>query len=303
MTKSIWLRLLALASLWGSEFLFIKIALRGFDSVELVAIRLCLAAVFLFAIARSRGERLPKDHVLYAHCAVLGLLATIAPYFLMAWAETRVSSALTGILVGAGPLLTAALAAVTIPSERLSLLRFIGLLVGLLGIILVIDPFHTNVSGDLLGSLAALGVALGFAIGYVYNVRFLTSHEASGPMIMAMQSALGALYAVSWILASGEFHYTSNSGAIGSIIILGLFNTGVAAIVYFSLLRDAGAVTTSIVEYLMVLIAVGLGVAFLNESVSIVTALGVLLIIGGVALAEHNAKKPSPVSAEIGGAT
>ena len=227
------------------------------------------------------------------HCAVLGLLATVAPYFLMAWAETRVSSALTGILVGAGPLLTAALAAVALPSERLSVLHFAGLAVGLVGVVLVIDPFHSNLSGDLLGSLAALGVALGFAIGYVYNVRFLTSHVASGPMIMSIQSAFGTLYATAWIIASGEFHYTSNNGALSSVIILGLFNTGIAAIVFFSLLRDAGAVTTSIVEYLMVIVAVVLGLAFLDESISAVTALGVLLVIGGVTLTERKPKSSS----------
>src|ERR1044072_9754962 len=94
-SKSVWLQLTALALLWGSEFLFVKIALRGLDSVELVTIRLALAAALLFVIAHAKGERLPKGRPLYVHCAALGFLASVAPYFLMACAATRISSALT----------------------------------------------------------------------------------------------------------------------------------------------------------------------------------------------------------------
>lgn len=292
MTKPIWLRLSALALLWGSEFLFIEIALRGFEPVAIVAVRLLLAAFLLIAIARSWGERLPRDGSLYFHCAVLGLIGTVVPYFLMAWAQTRISSALTGILVGSGPLMTAAIAAIMLRSERLTPLRLLGLLIGLIGVVVVIDPWHSDVSGDLLGSIAALGVALGFAVAYVYNVRFLTRHSASGPMIMSIQSAFGALYAIVWTLTVGGFTYTSNNGALLSVIILGIFNTGVAAVVFFSLLRRAGAVTTSIVEYLMVVVAVVLGVVFLDEHISTITAFGVLLIIGGVAITERK-KYPS----------
>jgi drug/metabolite transporter (DMT)-like permease len=160
-------------------------------------------------------------------------------------------------------------------------------MIGLGGVVFVIDPLHSRLSGDLLGALAALGVALGFAVGYVYNVRFLTSHHASGPMIMAVQSALGAVFSTAYIIATADFNYTSNNGAVISLIVLGVLNTGLAAIVFFSLLRDAGAVTTSIVEYLMLLVAVALGVVFLDESITLVTAVGVLLIIAGVAITER----------------
>jgi drug/metabolite transporter (DMT)-like permease len=296
MTKSVWLRLVALASLWGSEFLFIKYALRGTDSMEIVLVRLVLATGLLFVIASSKGERLPKDRGFYFHCAVLGLLATAAPYFLMAWAETRISSALTGILVGAGPLLTAALAALIIPAERFTTMRLAGLTTGLIGVILVVNPWQVDVSGDVLGSLAALGVALGFAIGYVYNVRYLTTHHASGPMIMSVQSLFGALYAAAWILSQWEFRFESSATVSASIVILGVFNTGIAAIVFFSLLRDAGAVVTSLVEYLMVIVAVALGIIFLDERLSLVTFIGVAFVIGGVALTERKkGSEESPV--------
>lgn len=293
MTKSVALRLCALASLWGSEFLFVKVALRGFSSLEIVAVRLVFATLLLVIIARATGHRFPRDRMLYVHCAVLGLAATVMPYFLMAWSETRVSSALTGILVGAGPLITAAMAALVLPAERLTRTRVAGMIIGLFGVVLVIDPWHADLSGDALGSLAALGVACGFAIGYVYNVRFLTSHHAPGSVIMAIQSAFGALFTGVPVLASGNLDYTSNTGALASVVVLGLFNTGVAAIVFFSLLRDAGAVTASMVEYLMVIVAVVLGMVFLHEHISLVTTCGVALVIGGVAITERRSQPTS----------
>jgi drug/metabolite transporter (DMT)-like permease len=287
MTSSIWLRLCLLALLWGSEFYFVEVALRGTGSWELVSVRLTLAAVLLLGIVFASRERLPRHLTFYGHCAVLGMLSALVPYFLMAWAQERVTSALTGILVGTGPLMTAALAAVLLPHERISRQRLLGLAVGLCGIIFVIDPFRANVAGDLAGSIAALGVALGFAVGYVYNVKFLTSHEASGPAIMAVQTLFALLFAVCGMVVVGDFRFQTDFDTIGSIATLGFCCTGLAAVVYFSLLRSAGAVVTSLVEYLMVVVAVVLGVALLDEHVSMVTLGGVALVIAGIALTER----------------
>jgi drug/metabolite transporter (DMT)-like permease len=297
MTSSVWLRLCLLAVLWGSEFYFVEIALRTTGTWELVTLRLALASSFLVTIVLISRERLPRHGSFYAHCAVLGCLATLAPYFLMAWAQERVSSALTGILVGTGPLMTAALAAVLLPHEHISRQRLFGIIVGLCGIVFVIDPFRSSFAGDLSGSIAALGVALGFAIGYVYNARYLASHEASGPAIMAVQSLFGLAFAVTGTTIVGDIRIEGDFDTVASILVLGLFCTGLAAAVFFSLLRSAGAVVTSLVEYLMVIVAVALGVTLLDEHITWITAGGVALVIGGIAITERagNPKNPSNV--------
>jgi drug/metabolite transporter (DMT)-like permease len=287
LSRAAWQRLGLLSWLWGSEFLFVAIALRHMGSIQLTFFRLVLAAGLLFGVVLLSRERWPRDRMFYVHCVISGIAGTFTPYFLMAVAQEHISSALTGILVGSSPLLTALLASLFLPSEHVTSSRVLGFMVGLVGVVFVINPWNADVSGDMWGALAAIGVAFFFAVNNTYNARFLAGRSASGPLITGLQSTVSFMLAGAIWLAFGSADVSLSGEAWAAVLTLGLVNTGAAAIVFFSLLRLAGSVGASLVEYFMVLVAVLLGVTFLDESVSALTGFGVVLVLGGVFLAER----------------
>lgn len=126
-------RLVLLAAIWGSSFLWIKQALRGLSPVEVTFARLILGAAVLFAIAAVRGQSLPRSPVMWAHIAVAAVFANAAPYLLFALGEQKVSSSAAGILNATTPLWTVVVALATRHERKLPLLRAGGLAVGFAG--------------------------------------------------------------------------------------------------------------------------------------------------------------------------
>src|ERR1700730_12528414 len=135
-------RLVALAVLWGSGFLFIKEALTGLSPFQIVFGRMLAAAVAMLALTLATKRRLPADLRIWMHLAVMAIITNIAPYFLFAWAELRVTSGLAGVLNATTPLFTL-MAALATGTERSAPTRLAGLLIGLLGVVILAAPWTT----------------------------------------------------------------------------------------------------------------------------------------------------------------
>src|SRR6266511_3899560 len=118
-------RLGLLACLWGSNFLFIKVAVEGLSPILVVVARMLLGAAVLLSFVAMRRERLPARR-LWVHLAVAALVANVIPYFLFSWGEQRVSSATAGVLNATTPLFTVLLVLIT-RTERMTLYRTSGL--------------------------------------------------------------------------------------------------------------------------------------------------------------------------------
>jgi drug/metabolite transporter (DMT)-like permease len=278
-------RLGALALLWGSGFLFIKEALTGLSPFQIVFGRMLAAAVAMLALTLATKRRLPADRRIWVHLAVMAIITNIAPYFLFAWAELRVTSGLAGVLNATTPLftLTAALATGT---ERNAPTRLAGLLIGFLGVVILAAPWATPQRGTLAGIVAAVVASACYALGYVYARRFLTSRAVPAVVLSTGQMVAGTvlLALVAPVLGRGHVHLTTT--VIAAVLALGVAGTGASYVLNYQLIADEGPTAASTATYLIPVVAVILGALVLAEPVTWSLALGAIAILAGVALSE-----------------
>ena len=165
-----------LALVWGSNFLWIKVALDAFSPIQLTVARMVLGALVLLAVVAIRRDRLPADLPTWGHLFVAALVANAAPYLLFAMGETRVDSGIAGALNATTPLWTLALAFLVRQSTRLNGLQVLGLVLGFLGSLLIFTPWDAG-SVDTLGALFCLLAALSYGISYLYMSKYLTPEK------------------------------------------------------------------------------------------------------------------------------
>jgi drug/metabolite transporter (DMT)-like permease len=284
-------RFLLLALLWGSSFIFIKVSLRGLTPGQLVLTRLILGAAVLLAIARLRQTGLPRSTGIWSHVTVAALLGNVVPFLLLSYGEQSTGAGIAGVLIGGTPLLTLSLATMALPTERATPRKALGLLVGFLGVVLVISPWH-DAGGSIGGRLACLGAALSYAAGFVYVRKYLSPRGIAPMSLAASQLASAAVLQLLAMpfLAWRTPHLTGE--VTTSIVILGLFSTGLAYVLYFRLIGDIGATSASAVNYVVPVFAVVLSALMLGEPVTWTLLVGGAVVLAGMAYAENRIKPP-----------
>ncbi|MBW3602795.1 MAG: DMT family transporter [Actinobacteria bacterium] len=285
-----------LGCMWGSSFLFIKVALDGLSPPQIVLGRLLFGSLVLLAILAARGQRLPGRPVVWAHLALMGLVGNIVPFALIGWGEQRVTSGLAGVLNGTTALFTTAFALALLPDERLTATRAIGLLLGFTGVVVVVGPWDSNpLTSSLTGQLACLGAAACYALAFAYTRRFLAGRGYRPLVLSASQlaAATGLMLAAAPVVASDPPRLTPV--VVASVVALGVVGTGLAYLVYYRLIADVGATSTSMVTYVIPVVAVVLGVATLGEPVTWNLFAGGAVVVAGIALAEGRLDRWSPL--------
>ncbi|MCM2576647.1 DMT family transporter [Streptomyces meridianus] len=290
-------RFLLLATLWGSSFTFIKMSLEGLTPSQLVLGRLVLGAVVLLAIAGIRKAPLPRSADLWGHVAAAALFGNVIPFLLLSYGEQTTGAGIAGVLVGATPLLTMTLAAVLLPAERVTSRKAVGLVAGFIGVVLVIGPWR-EAAGSLGGQLSCVGAALSYAAGFVYVRKYLSPRGLAPLSLAASQLVAAAVLQglVTPFLAWDTPHFTTRVTL--SIVVLGLFSTGLAYILYFSLIGEVGATTASAVNYVVPVAAVVISVLALGEPVTWNLLVGGLVVLVGMGYAENRVKQLRSVSGE-----
>lgn len=292
-------RLCLLACIWGSSFLLIEVALRGLSPTQIVLGRLVGASVTLLAVVAFRGHPLPREPITWLHLGVMGLVANIGSFFLMSWAQQTIPSGVAGVLNGTTPLFTVAFAVASLAEERLSRLRAAGLLLGFVGVVVVLAPWdQALLSGSVVGHLAGLAAAAGYGATFVYTRRFITQRPYPSVSLAAGQLVVAAaLFALAAPFVAAD-EVTLTPAVVGSVVALGVLGTGVAYLFYYRLITDAGATSTSMVNYLAPVVAVALGVIVLDEPLGWNLFVGAGVVIAGIAVAEGRLagrrRSPSP---------
>jgi drug/metabolite transporter (DMT)-like permease len=280
-------RLCLLAVLWGSGFLFVKLALRGLSPVQVVLGQLTLGAVVLLLTLAVRRQPLPHVGRQWAYLAGMAVLANIAPYLLFSWSEQRISSGLAGVLSATTPLCTLVFAH-AFGVGRLTVARMVGLLLGLAGVVLLTAPWHDGPRAvSVAGVLAALGAAACYAGSYVYARRLLTNRGTEPVVLSAVQLTAGALLlgvVTPWI---GRQPVTLSVTVALSVVALGVLSTGIAYVLNYRLIQDEGPTAASMTNYLTPVVAVLLGVMFADERLSWNLAVGTAVVLLGVWIAER----------------
>jgi drug/metabolite transporter (DMT)-like permease len=271
--------------------------------MQIVLGRMVAGAAVMLAVLALGRHHLPREVAPWAHLVVMAVVANIAPYFLFGWGIERVASGLAGILNATTPLFTLAFA-LTARTERLSVVRVSGLLLGLVGVVLLAAPWRTAALGGSLPGLGAclLGAAC-YAASYVYARQFLIGRGFSALALSTGQMATGAMLLVLAAPVVVRSAMTLTPTVVVSVLILGVLGTGVAYVLNYRLIADEGTVTASTVTYLIPLVAVVLGSLVLDEPVTWNLVAGAAIILVGVAVSEGRLDKgrtaPS-VPAELG---
>ena len=281
-------RVVLLAFIWGWSFLFIKVASRGLAPVTVACARVTLGMVVMLAVLRARRLPMPRQLANWRHFAVMGLLYSTVPFSLIAWAERpgRITSALAAVVNASTPIFAAVFASVSL-SERLGRPQLAGLVVGLAGVGVAAGVGGQDLAAS---SLTGVGAVLLASACYGFSFTYAQRHLAGVPPLVATcgqlvaATVLSAPAAVVTSVSSG-FHLTGRIAV--SITLLGVVGTGIAYVINYQSIAAIGPTRASLVTYLVPVVAVVVGVAFLGEPFHLRLVVGGGLVIGGIALLQE----------------
>jgi drug/metabolite transporter (DMT)-like permease len=273
--------LVVLALIWGSSFMFIKIAVRELDPATLIFGRLGLAALTLAVVVGVTlgGPAIVREvRVNWAPLLLIGLVNTAVPFWLLSWGETRIDSGLASIIQASVPIFNALLAFAFFHDQRAARGQLVGVLVGFLGVALLVGA---QPEGKILGALAVVGMAACYGLGGLLTRRLLAGVK---PQVVSLGTSLAAAVAVAPFGIARAPGHVPGAGVIASVAVLGILGTAFAYLLFFTIIAGAGATYASFVTYLVPPVALAYGAIFLDESIGLAAVGGLVLIFAGVAL-------------------
>jgi len=269
-----WTLLGSISLIWGASFLFIAVGLRSLEPGVIALARVLLGAGALLVFPAARRMIAPVDR---GRVVIIGIVSQGAPALLFALAEQRIESALAGMLVSATPILTALL--MTAITRRLpGRTQRLGLVVGFAGVTALTLP-----------SLAEAG---GSALGIFYVVVAISGYAFANVLYPPLQQTYGSLPVIMWALVAASIVLLPLGllglpdsrfewGPVLSILVLGVVGTGLARAMHMTLIGRVGPNRGAIAGYSIPVIALILGVVFLDESVKLVQLAGVAVVLVG----------------------
>lgn len=283
MSRRGWILFLLLGFIWGLPYLLIKVAVDELTPPVIIFLRVFIAAAVLIPIAWKKGY-LSQLSGHWPWIIGFALIEMAGPFGALTYAEIRLSSSMTGLLVAAVPIVAAIIAWRLGMDDRLTGTRLAGLGIGILGVAALVG---LDVTGGDVGSVAALMITVvGYALGPIIVARKLTEVPALAAIAMAVliNSIIYAPFAYfTWP--------TSSVSAItwASVIALGLICTALAFILFFALVAEVGPARTTVITYINPAVAVVLGIVILSEPITAGLLIGFPLILLGSFLATRKA--------------
>jgi drug/metabolite transporter (DMT)-like permease len=277
--KALWL-FLAAGLAWGIPYFFIRIAVEDFSTYSSVLFRVLIGAAVLVPLALKQGALL----LALKHWPwVLGfaLLEMAGPWWLITESGRHLSSGLIGLLIATVPFFAVLLASFLGDKSVWHPKTVLGLLMGFAGVVALvgIDSFGGLIDPLWVGAviLASVGYAIAPAM-IAHKIGFVpTAGVISLSMvIVGVIYAIPAAFTLPAEIAAGP--------AIESwiaVVILGVVCSAVAFILFFALIKEIGPARATLITYLNTLVALVLGVVFLNEPITTGLIVGVPLILVG----------------------
>jgi len=276
--------LVALGSLWGASFLFIKVVVDETAPIELAAGRVFFGAVALAPVVWLRGLRLSGRRWVLGDLLILAVFSSAIPFVLISWAELHIESGVASVLNSTIPLWTALFASAFLADEHLTPPMVVGLLVGFGGVVVLSSDDLAGLRQEgLLGHLAVVGAAACYGSSAVFARARLQAEDRV--TIAAVQLAMAAIVLAPFSLAvEGVPALNLSAKAWAAWLTLGAANTGLAGVAYFWMIQRVGSVRTSLVTYIIPTVGLVLGTAVLHENLGLTALLGAGLIVVGVAI-------------------
>ncbi len=288
--------LLCLAVLWGSSYLWIKIAVDTIPPLTLIASRVAIAAIILVAVVAWSGLDMPRKSRTWGLLFIQAFLNSTGAWTVLAWGQQFVDSGLAGVLNSTSPIFVLLFTLLWTRHEPVTSAKVAGVLLGLGGVVLIVGfDVLRGLGQQVIAQLAVLAGAVMYAGAAIFGKsRFTELHPtsvAAGTMLCATACLVPASLIVDqpWQLAP-PLH------ALAAAAMLGVFCTGLALLIYFRLLRTLGSMGVASQGYLRSGLSVVLGVIVLGEELTVLLACGLVATIVGVALI--NLPRRAPVSVQ-----
>lgn len=278
MSTLAWLLLLTMAALWGISFVFSKIAVTEIQPMTLVFVRTLLAALVLLAVCRITGVRMPGDWKAWRDYAVLGFFSSSLAFSLIFWAQQYIDASLSAILIAATPFFTVIVAGLLLADERFTTQKIVGVIIGFIGVVLVVGPRHLLGLGDhLIAELAVLLAAAAYATASIWGRRF------SGEPPLATATGQVTASAVMMLPMALVFEEPLQMGmpswtVIGAVIALAVFCTALTYLIFFRVLKMAGASNATLVGLVIPVFTMLFAVPILGETITLLKVCGMLVI-------------------------
>lgn len=293
-----------LGLVWGSSFLWIKIALgnggepvfgipmtgdhAGFSPLLLVAVRIAFGLAGLAVLMWLRGLRLPSDPRVLGASAAVGLFNTALPFTLITWGETQIPSGLAAILNGTVPLFTLVIAHFMLHDEPMTPMRFVGLIVGFLGVVVLVGRNATGGSASVWGQLAVVAAAICYAGSAAFSRKYLRGQSPITQSFTTLLFAVGFMALGVWGFER-PVAIPTHPIAWGAAVWLGLLGSCLAYLLYFSLINAWGATRASLVTYVFPVVGLLLGITVLGEAIDWRLLAGTTMVVGGIVIVNARA--------------
>ena len=279
----------ALAAIWGSSFLFIKVGITELHPLFVALGRVLGGATALVVVLLITRDRLPSDPRFWGHNAVVAVLGVALPFTLFGFGEQRVSSVLAGIWNSVTPLVALPMAVLVFRTEQLTRRRVLGLILGFVGAATILGLWQGVGGSSLAGQLMCLTAAASYGVAIPYTRRFISPRPESGLATSAGQLLIASvLLGVVAPLVVGGFPAVADLSVpvLASVGALGVLGTGLAFVLHMRNIRLLGASTASMVTYLIPVFATVVGVVVLGERLAWFEPVGAAIVLVGVAIAQ-----------------
>jgi drug/metabolite transporter (DMT)-like permease len=273
---------------WGSSFLFMKVALTGISPGQVAWSRLVLGGLTLGLFVALRRDPLPRAPRTWMHMTVLALSFCVIPFLLFSWAQQYVTSGLASIYNATTPIMTAIMAWAVFRVEKLKPVQIAGILVGILGVMVIIAPWQgLDLSQSLIAQFAILGATACYGFSLAYMRRFAANTGMTALVFSFLNIGIAAviMLILTPVVALGPVRV--DVWIIGSVLMLGCLGTGVAYIWNQNTLRAWGPTRASTVTYITPVVGVALGILILGEKLSWNEPVGALIVFAGILLAQN----------------
>jgi len=292
-----WILLLLLSAIWGGAFTLNKYALEAYSPEILVTGRLLVASLALILIVLVIFKKVKVHTSDWRYYLFMSIVGIVAPFLLISYGQLGIDSSLAGILMSTMPISTLILSHFFLDDERMTKTKLIGFLIAFIGIVILIMPgkntLHTSMLDGLSSELMVISGAILYSFAAVYGKRFKITDPLNASTGVTLYSAVIMLIYLIFnpSIIPNDFGDMSH---LSAVLILGIFCTAIATIIYFQILQSSGATFISMMNYLIPVWAILFGVIFFNENTVWNYFIGLLIIIFGIQLSQNkeNSRKP-----------
>ncbi len=268
MSLAEWGLIVLLSIFWGGSFFFVEIIIETIKPLTAVFLRVTIAAIALWMMTLIAKRCIPTSLLIWRDFFIMGLINNVIPFSLIVWAQVYINSGLASIYNATTPIFTLVVAGLLLDDEKITGTKIIALVLGLIGVIVLIDPSSIKLMGNtnLLAQLAVLVAAVSYAFASVFGRRF-RKMQLPPMTVAAGQVTASSLWMLPLVLLIDPLPEAQDFTlpVIASILCLALISTAWAYMIYFKVLSSAGATNLTLVTFLVPISAILAGITLLDE--------------------------------------